>query len=342
MAIPFIVAAAVTGAYGLKKHLDASENNDKAKQMLDYAKGEYERAKGDMDSWQETLKNDLSDLGELKCCISAQELAEFVKLYGMFKNVHFQGEASSDLPKLADGDFDENYREMQVATADMGISAGEGFGSLGAGALAGIAAYGGVSMFAAASTGTAISALSGAAATNATLAWLGGGSLAAGGLGIAGGTAVLGGIVLAPILAVSGILSSSKSVENLAKAQAQHGEIMNAVEQMKTVVAFCKELDFLACDYKDFFAWFRDILSDSLEDFAHIADRYSSARERDGKINFMELDMREKRVIQVNRLLVQLLWISMKTPLLVGDNKLNPEASDKLDGFADTANGLLE
>lgn len=47
-----------------------------------------------------------------------------------------------------------------------------GLGSLAAGTLAGVAAYGGASMFAAASTGTAISTLSGAAATKATLAFL--------------------------------------------------------------------------------------------------------------------------------------------------------------------------
>jgi 6-phosphogluconate dehydrogenase (decarboxylating) len=70
------------------------------------------------------------------------------------------------------------FKEELDKLEQLSISAIEmlkvGPASLGAGALAGVAAYGGTLAIGTASTGTAIATLSGAAATKATMAALGG------------------------------------------------------------------------------------------------------------------------------------------------------------------------
>src|SRR5690606_13943350 len=137
------------------------------------------------------------------------------------KNVDFQREVHKDEIQFNE----EKLGELEASVNYLSPVLSSGFTSLGAGGLAGLAAYGGAGALAAASTGTPIAALSGVAATNATLAWFGGGALSAGGLGMAGGTAVLGAIVAVPVLAVGGMMLASKAEaakhaahENLAKA----------------------------------------------------------------------------------------------------------------------------
>ena len=149
---------------------------------------------------------------------------------------------SIDLSEIINQDNPiESFEDMQKFSLTAEEMLKQGLGSLAAGTLSGVAAYGGVGALATASTGTAIGTLSGAAATNATLAWLGGGSIATGGLGIAGGTAVLGGVVLGPVLAVAGLFSESKSEENLAKAEAWAEDVVQKAEQINNVTSdLCK------------------------------------------------------------------------------------------------------
>lgn len=236
-------------------------------------------------------------------------------------------------------DFNKKVEEMEVSSMSLQELIFNSGGSLAAGAVAGIAAYGGVGLFGAASTGTAIAGLSGAAATNATLAWLGGGSLAAGGLGVAGGTAVLGGIVFAPILAVSGLLSSAKSEENLAKARAQSAETKKAIAKMETIIVFCEALTSLSKDYTKFFTWFRTVFDKCLDDFAALVD--NAEVDNDGHIDFRKLTV-EQQIIQINRLIVQVMWKAMKTPLLEGENHINEQAEALLEENYSKARGIVD
>ena len=335
----FPIAAGLTGLYGLVKHLDASDNNREAQNLINDSKEEYEEKYSALENKQKELQKSLRKLGKTKIGIQTRQIRKFTSLYGRFKNValagdiHFDGFGNTE-------DFNVKVKEMEVESMSLQEVILNSGGSLAAGAVAGIAAYGGVGLFGAASTGTAIAGLSGAAATNATLAWLGGGSLAAGGLGVAGGTAVLGGIVLAPILAVSGLLSSAKSEENLAKARAQSAKVKKEIVKMETIIAFCEALTSLSKDYTQFFTWFRTVFDKYLEDFAALVD--NAEVDNGGHIDFRKLTVEQQQIIQINRLIVQVMWKAMKTPLLEGENHINEEAEVLLEESYSKARGIVD
>jgi len=230
MPIPFILGglALAAGGYGVKKGLDASEKNDKAKRIIKRAKRRYNESKEILETKQEFTNSKLEDLGRLKVEIFTHQIKDFIELINKCKKGDSIYEDKRYLTQ-------NEVKDLVVAVDNsLEISSGLLSGAT-AGALTGMGAYGAVGMLASASTGTAISTLSGAAATNATLAWLGGGSLASGGLGMAGGTAVLGGLVAGPLLAVGGIFLDTKAEENLTQAREQEAEVDIAVEQMDLV-----------------------------------------------------------------------------------------------------------
>ena len=189
--VPFLFGAAAAGAalFGAKKMMDSSENNSRAKRLQREAKEVYDEAVYRLDSAREKTNDMLKTLGATKLNIWSADMGGFITAFSKFKNVRWEGLLAQE------GAIDvspESIKAIQTASLKASEIMRAGLGSLSAGALAGVAAYGGASMFAAASTGTAISALSGAAATNATLAFFGGGSIATGGLGMVAGSAVLG------------------------------------------------------------------------------------------------------------------------------------------------------
>ena len=340
---PWIIGAglAILAGAGVKKHLDASENNDMAESIMSDARSAYNGTKNQVADVQKKVQKKLSSLGKIKYDIQVKQIDRFVDMYGKFKNVSFKGKMFDDSENFTEKAFADEYKKMKVASINMQDIIAAGGGSIGAGAMAGIAAYGGVSMFATASTGTAIAGLSGAAATNATLAWLGGGSLATGGLGIAGGTAVLGGIVVAPIIAVSGFLHAAEAEKNLAKAKATYAKAMDAVQKMRTIISFCNELSKLAGLYEDFFSWFSDVYEKSLDDFQKLCSYTEKMIEDDGRIDFDSLSYEQQKVIHANRLITQLMWTALKMPLLTTDNRVNKKAKTALDEYNKQAELLV-
>jgi len=230
MPIPFILGglALAAGGFGVKKGIDASEKNDKAKRIIKRSRRYYEDAKNETEQKQSQTNETLKDLGLLMVDIFTNEIKTLIELMQKCK----QGKSEyQDKRYLTESEL----KELNIAVNNsIEISSGLASGAT-AGALTGMGAYGAVGMLASATTGTAIDTLSGAAATNATLAWLGGGSLASGGLGIAGGTAVLGGLVAGPLIAVGGMFLDSKAEENLSDAREKEAEVNIAIEEMRTV-----------------------------------------------------------------------------------------------------------
>lgn len=221
----FIAVAAATGLVGVGKSVkaavdthDANKTNEKANDIVNYAKSRLETAR-------KKCGNDLKSLGKTKVTILYSSVNHFIRSFGKLKNVNFQNSAGLDeMGRLCidSKDFEELKELGTFATSIVG---GIASGAMG-GAITAFGAYSAAGTFAAASTGTAIASLSGAAATNATLAFFGGGSLAAGGLGVAGGTMVLGGLVAGPALAIMGFVVGAKAsaakdeaYSNLAKAR---------------------------------------------------------------------------------------------------------------------------
>lgn len=235
MPIPFILAGAaiLAGGYGVKKGIDAKKDFDRAERLNDEAKEIYDGACQGLESAREEAQTTMNKLGKLKFDTYESKLLPFVEAFAKIKNVDFQDKQLQNELNLK-GVTRDDMLMIENAALEMQQVVGGGVTALGAGGLAGLAAYGGVGLLGTASTGTAIASLGGAAATNATLAWLGGGALSAGGFGIAGGTAVLGGIVAGPVLAVGGMMLASKAEEAKHNAYANRDKARAAAEQMKT------------------------------------------------------------------------------------------------------------
>lgn len=253
------IGAASTG-YGAKKILEA-------KDIVDNAERKYNEKKVILDKEEKSSNESLSHLGELKLQIWSS-FKEFYETIEKIKSCHIiDGDAKKESLVLSKEELD-NLKVLSFEAIELLSTS---VGSIGAGALSGIAAYGGTMAIGTASTGTAIAGLSGAAATNATLAALGGGSLASGGLGMAGGTAVLGGLVAAPALAVGGIFIAFKGNSSIEKALEIQRQAEEAVEKLELSIKLVKdikitsdkmykELNILSNTYKEYLRNLKDII----------------------------------------------------------------------------------
>lgn len=228
------IGAASTG-YGAKKMMEA-------KDIIDNAERKYNAKKSILDKEEKIANEALNYLGKLKLQIWS-DFKEFYETIEKIKNCNIiDGNAKEESLVLSKEELDNlraiSFKAIELLNASVG--------SIGAGALAGIAAYGGTMAIGTASTGAAIAGLSGAAATNATLAALGGGSLAAGGLGMAGGTAVLSGLVAAPALAVGGIFIAFKGNSSIEKALEVEREAEDAIEKLEISIGLVKDIKITA------------------------------------------------------------------------------------------------
>jgi hypothetical protein len=329
MALPFLLAGAAiaAGIFGIAKGAKSVSNNREAQELNEKALRVYEEAREYLEHCRELATSALSELGEIKLRSWSVQLGQFVALAGKVTEVHVSGGAAVDEYRMAVIGKEELLEMRGISLNARAVVAG-GLKSLGAGALAGVAAYGGTMMFASASTGTAISALTGAAATNATLAWLGGGSLAAGGLGIAGGAAVLGGVVVAPTLAVGGMLMEAKSRQNLAEAKANYAKARSAAEEMNTTASMLKAIADVA-----------ELFSDAIREMNVRMDRV---------LQRLDLALKEAEAAQ-SRKIGYKIWqfmyglIGRKPPLKYRDlNRLQQQWLHLAYAYAQTLKKLLE
>ena len=228
--VPFAIAIALAG-YGTKKAIDAYSDNEKARELNDDARFFYDNAAGSLGKCREDAKWWLEHLGKTKLALMQDVLTPFVHTFSRIKNVDY---ADMEVPEEVPKHVELGILEIRDITIRMEEAVGGTAGALGAGAMAGLAAYGFVGLLGTASTGAPIIGLSGVAATNATLAWFGGGPLAAGGMGIAGGTAVLGGIVAAPVLLVGGLVLASGAAKAKEDARSNLAKAKAAAEAMRT------------------------------------------------------------------------------------------------------------
>ena len=245
MPIPVILwgAAALLGAVGIAKGVEASNNIDKAKSIGESAENRHQKALSGLESDRNDTQHALTELGVLKVHVFTNQIRHLIDVIKKSKA------ARSKLTGFQENftvDEIRNYERLVQNSMEIEKSIGSGVAG---GALAAIGAYGAVSTLATASTGAAISGLSGVAATNATLAWLGGGALSAGGFGIAGGMMALGGIVLGPALAIGGFIMASQAEEALTKAERYSAEVDEAVAKIKIARLALKGIRTTAAEY---------------------------------------------------------------------------------------------
>lgn len=333
MPIPFILGgiAVASGLVGAANLVSASSKRSEAEKILKSARKDYDYARKGMEAARLATTQSLDELGETKVNAWSSVIGRWVKNFKRFKNVDVKKIPLQNVTIA--GDVSANsLRNMEVASMKATEMLQAGLGSLSAGALAGVAAYGGTMMFATASTGAAISGLSGVAATNATLAWLGGGSLAAGGLGMAGGAAVLGGIVLGPVLAVAGIVSSSKADETLAKAKRDAAKIDDATAKIDALTSFLQHVQGIANQYQEFIEDFGtecDSVNDDVRHISRVAAKKQHLANGE-QIDFAQLSEEQKDKLQFSWLMIQTMYQVLKAPLLNKNGKIDTHAQKTL------------
>lgn len=318
--IPAVLAVAGGIGAGAKAAIDNSEANDintEAERIFDAAKDKLSKQK------DRTMKT-LEKLGELKLRSWDKQMGLFTERFGLLRNVELEG--NPDIP-LRPNEFDqESLQEMRQISLNAGEVLGGGLASLGAGALAGVAAYGGAMTLATASTGTAIASLSGVAATNATLAWFGGGSLAAGGMGMAGGMAVLGGVVAGPALLVGGIMLSMKAKEKLANARSNRAKARESASQMKQATEALKGINTIASDMYREIRVFGDIFLKNLDELDEVI--------KNSGTDYSAFSHNEKQTVHRSVLAAQVMKGYLEMPLLKEDGSLHPQISNRLKQIA--------
>ena len=356
MPLPFLLggAAAVAGIAGLVKGGQAISNNAKAKELIEDVEYKYNQAKSRMENQRNATTFELETLGKLKLTSWSEDIGTFVKLFREFKKVELTSKIHTDALLKGNIQTVGELKQMQVAAIKATEVMRAGIGSLGAGALAGVASYGGAMMFASASTGTAIATLSGAAATNATLAWFGGGSLAAGGFGMAGGSLVLGGIVAGPALAVAGFIMAAKAEENVAEAKKVSAQAKHAIEQMNTITSFMESVEEIAHAYETFISSFRMQYMPILEVIEQIKN---VAKEQQSKlfsnkirklfrikikVDFTLLTEQEQQVLHIGWLMTQVLHSVLSAPLLTKEGKIDQHALPLLESAQESATKMIE
>lgn len=317
MAIPFLIggAALLAGVVGVGAGLSAKEKWDKAEEMVDDAKSDYEDAQESLLELAEEVQESFVSLGQLKVDIFHNQIAHIVNVISQVSNKSASSKIVDFEHSLTMEDIEQlQYQLNELDKLELSSEFG---GGLMAGALASFGAYGAVGALATASTGTAIGTLSGVAATNATLAWLGGGSLAAGGFGIAGGTAVLGGIVAAPAILVAGLFMESKAEEALTEAEEYVSDVEIAIAKMKKTKALLKALDDNAWEITY-------VLNELVERFERV------------KVNDASDMVKYSQMLMVGKAIKE----ALNTPIVTKKGKAKKGIDVKCSGFLETVSDI--
>lgn len=323
--IGLAVASALAGGYGAKKGVDAYKDNKKANSLSEEAAGTYNNAERVLLRSRERTTSRLENLGRLKLEIWERDMTRFAGLYGQLHPIELINKVDTEAGRTPVTTVDLGKMAELSGFAKQALAGGAL--AIGAGALAGVAAYGGAVMFAAASTGTAISALAGAAATNATLAWFGGGALAAGGLGMAGGAAILGGIVAGPVLAVGGAVFAAMARENLAKARANLAEARRAASEMRLAASVLDGIERVAAQFSEKTVAVRTR-------FGAVLDSLDAQIARSGS-DYRRYTKAEKELVHVVVLFAQVMKALLETPFLSQEGALRQDYEPALKGATD-------
>ena len=318
MPLPLILigAAVVAGAYGVKKGVDAYSDFDESKDINERARKVYDDATESLEHRRDAVQAKLEELGREKVALYQDTLTPFVDTFSRIKNVDYDDLGIRDEYL---GDIGADILKIREVAVQMSEAIGGGAGALGAGALAGLAAYGSVGLLGTASTGAAIGGLSGVAATNATLAWLGGGSLAAGGMGMAGGTAVLGGIVAAPVLLVGGLWLASKAEEAKENARSNLTKANAAAKAMRNAESAAQDIGRMADEMRRVLQKLCGHLDKDIPILQHIVQ---------GNDDYRTYDARDKAVVARATAVAVTLKNIAETPLLEEDGAVTDAIGD--------------
>jgi ABC-type multidrug transport system fused ATPase/permease subunit len=306
--------------------LEPITHKEEIEKLLNDAQTKYDASKEKFESQKNKTTRSLENLGKIKIDSWSTEMESFITAFSAFKNLEAIQNVDTNMSFIGS---DESPGEMIINIQNASMTATEvtkaGVAAIGTGALVGIASYGGAMMFGSASTGTAIATLSGAAKTNATLAWFGGGSIKTGGLGIAGGKLILAGIVVAPIIAVSALITSAKSKEKLAEAKKTHEEAMDAVAKMEAITTGMQAVSKLSNNYSKFIKQLNKKFQPFIDEVNRIKATYATSD--DELIDFDILTHTEQKTLHISWLMAQIYYRILSTPIMTESGAASYEAT---------------
>ena len=298
-----ITLSSISGAGGIALSAKSIADTLNASATNRYTQEKNERNLLHFQAVSERLNKSLENLGKQRWIIE-KNFSVFSKAFEQIHNRPDFSEAENiEFPKF---DFDE-IRNISAVANDLLAST---LGAVGGSALAAAAASGTTSAVMAlgtASTGTKIAQLSGAAATKATLAALGGGAIKVGGGGIALGTTVLNIASLGIGVLVEGIAlayagSVSQKQADKAKAQMEENEkiIEKAIQMQLDVEKSADDMRAASVElcnnvYKPLVMKLKELVT-----YKHDWNEYT---------------LEEKKLVENNILVVQILHYLNNTPL---------------------------
>lgn len=335
MPIPllFIGAAAVSGAFGLGKTVQASADQKEAKETHNRAERYINEAKDKVETCRRNCGDALDNLGRRKIQILDESIKPFIQEFEKLNHVELsESKGLNELQKMVlDKKEFSQLKDLQSFATSLasGMVTGTMLGSLTA-----FGAYSAAGVLASASTGTAIATLHGVAATNATLAFFGGGSLAAGGLGMAGGTAVLGGLVAGPALAVLGIVAGAKASANKDAAYAGLAKAKAFKEEMDTASLVCIGIRKRANMFSRFLLSLNSVFEPLIFEMQQII--------RESGTDYRTFSMDEKKTIAEAMAIAGAIKAILDTPILDEDGNLTKESERIIEKTTNQLHGVDE
>lgn len=328
MPIPFLVGAAIAGlvGVGVKKGLDAKEDQDMANYVNEKAQGIADEARKTAEKSRKNCGKAIEELGNSKVEILNESVMPFIEVFKKINNIELtESKGIEEIKNLKiDDKFFIELRELGAMASSLasGLASGATMGAITA-----FGAYGAVGALGTASTGAAIAGLSGVAATNATLAFLGGGSLAAGGLGVAGGTAVLGGLVAAPAIAILGAFAASKASANKDRAFTNLEKANEFKEEMDAVVSLCNGINKRAQLFK--------VLIGKLDKLFYVQSTNLKNIVKNTGTDYRKYSANEKQVVATSLATLATIKAVLDTPILNKEGVLTPESKRVADSVGE-------
>lgn len=335
MPIPllFIGAAAVSGAFGLGKTVQASADQKEAQETHNRAERYINEAKGKIEICRTNCGDALDNLGRRKIQILDESIKPFIQEFEKLNHVELsESKGLNELQKMVldKKEFSQLKDLQSFATSLVG---GLATGAM-AGTLTAFGAFGAAGVLASASTGTAIATLHGAAAMNATLAFFGGGAIAAGGLGMTAGTYVLGGLVAGPALAVLGVVAGARASANKDAAYSDLAKAKAFKAEMDAAAAACIGIRKRANMFSRFLLSMNSIFEPLIFEMQQII--------KNSGTDYRTFSIDEKKTIAEAMAIAGAIKAILDTPILDDDGNLTKESEIILEKTTNQLHGKNE
>lgn len=321
------VAAATFGSsmtYSGITTIEAFDNFDSAKRIIDKAKDEFKIAEKELNKAIKSANVKLQDYNIQKIEIYKNEVKNSLKVIEKIVNVKEISTDYFDSKKIDALFLPSDIRRMELGvniSTEIADKLRQGVSLMTA--TSGLTSQL-VGQFGFASTGTALSSLSGAAAQRATLAALGGGSLASGGAGMVGGQIMLGGLTLVPTAILMSWQMESNSQKALTEACEYHAKVKKTTEQIlvqKSVIndGIIPRIDELSSTIMNMKNTYSNVV------FPKLQAAYDKNKKSDGTVDFSVCSENDKNTIALSAHYLKTMAKLMR--IKVVDAKGNPNKS---------------